>query len=233
MKTLIIIPAYNEQESIKNVVNEIYENIDNCDILVVNDGSTDNTYNEAIKTNAKVLNLSNNLGIGGAVQAGYLYAYKNNYDIAIQIDGDGQHNPKYINDMIQIISNGQTDMVIGSRFVIKTGYKQTFFRMLGIKLTSGIIKMFARNKIYDTTSGMRAINKSIIELFAKSYPYDYPEPCTNMEVILRKKKVKEIPVEMRQRITGVSSISPIKSIKYMLKVTLSLFLIRIKKVSKT
>ena len=233
MKTLIIIPAYNEQESIKNVVNEIYENIDNCDILVVNDGSTDNTYNEAIKTNAKVLNLSNNLGIGGAVQAGYLYAYKNNYDIAIQIDGDGQHNPKYINDMIQIISNGQADMVIGSRFVIKTGYKQTFFRMLGIKLTSEIIKMFARNKIYDTTSGMRAINKSIIELFAKSYPYDYPEPCTNMEVILRKKKVKEIPVEMRQRITGVSSISPIKSIKYMLKVTLSLFLIRIKKVSKT
>ena len=233
MKTLIIIPAYNEQESIKNVVNEIYENIDNCDILVVNDGSTDNTYNEAIKTNAKVLNLSNNLGIGGAVQAGYLYAYKNNYDIAIQIDGDGQHNPKYINDMIQIISDGQADMVIGSRFVIKTGYKQTFFRMLGIKLTSEIIKMFARNKIYDTTSGMRAINKSIIELFAKSYPYDYPEPCTNMEVILRKKKVKEIPVEIRQRITGVSSISPIKSIKYMLKVTLSLFLIRIKKVSKT
>lgn len=232
MKTLIIIPAYNEQDSIRNVVEEVISNTSNCDVVVINDGSTDNTYNEAIKTDATVINLPNNLGIGGAVQTGYLYAYKNNYDIAIQIDGDGQHEPRYIDQMVDIISGGQADMVIGSRFVKNTQYKQTFFRMLGIKITSGIIKINTRNKIYDTTSGMRAINRSIIEIFAKSYPYDYPEPCTNMEVVLRKKKVVEIPVEMRQRLTGISSISPVKSIKYMLKVILSLFLIRIRKYSK-
>lgn len=229
MKVLIIIPAYNEEKSIKNVVESIYANTEECDVVVVNDGSKDNTYNEAKKTKAIVINLPNNLGIGGAVQTGYLYAYKNNYDIAIQVDADGQHDPKYINEMIEFIKNGQADMVIGSRFVEKTSYKQTFFRMLGINITSGVIKVLTGKKIYDTTSGFRAINRDIIEIFANDYPYDYPEPCTNMEMIIKCKEILEIPVEMKQRETGVSSISPLKSVKYMLKVILSLFLMRIKK----
>lgn len=228
-KNLIIIPSYNEEKSIRNVVKDIYEKTSNCDVAIINDGSLDNTVEEARKTDAIVIDLSNNLGIGGAVQTGYLYAYKNNYDIAIQVDADGQHDPKYIPQMIEIIKSGQADMVIGSRFIEKTGYKQTFFRMLGINMTSGIIKLLTGKKIYDTTSGFRAINKDIIENFAKNYPYDYPEPCTNMEMILRGKKIKEIPVEMSQRTTGRSSISPVKSVKYMLKVILSLFLMRIKK----
>jgi len=229
-KSLIIIPAYNEEKSVKNVVENIYKETTNCDIAVINDGSKDNTYNEAKKTKATVIDLPNNLGIGGAVQTGYLYAYKNNYDIAIQVDADGQHDSKYINEMLELLKNEQADMVIGSRFVQKTAYKQTFFRMLGINITSGIIKILTGKKIYDTTSGFRAINKDIIESFANSYPYDYPEPCTNMEMILKGKKIMEIPVEMRQRETGVSSISPLKSVKYMLKVILSLFLMRIKKI---
>ena len=229
MKTLIIIPAYNEESSIKKVVETIYANTNDCDALVINDGSKDNTLEEAKKTKAIVIDLPNNLGIGGAVQTGYLYGYKNNYDIAIQVDADGQHDPKYISKMIDIIGKGQADMIIGSRFISKTSYKQTFFRMLGINMTSGIIKILTGKKIHDTTSGFRAVNKDIIENFANSYPYDYPEPCTNMEMILKGKRIKEIPVEMKQRETGVSSISPLKSVKYMLKVILSLILMRVKK----
>ena len=208
-------------------VNEIMANTNDCDVIVVNDGSKDNTLEEARKTKAIVVNLSSNLGIGGAVQTGYKYALENNYDIAIQIDGDGQHNPKYIPEMVKIINTG-IDMVIGSRFISKTGYKQTFFRMLGINITSAIIKIITGKKIYDTTSGFRAANKRVIKYFVENYPYDYPEPVTNMQVILKGMKIKEIPVEMRKRQTGISSISPLKSISYMLKVTLSLFISRIK-----
>ncbi len=224
-KTLVIIPAYNESESIQKVVNSVYEQkLEGLDVIVINDGSKDNTLEEAKKTKAIVLDLPSNLGIGGAVQSGYLYAYKNNYDIAIQIDGDGQHNPRYIENMIKILSQENVDMVIGSRFISKTQYDQTFMRMLGINITSLIIKIFTEKKIYDTTSGYRAINKDIIKEFVNSYPYDYPEPVTTMQMILKGKNIKEIPVEMRKRQTGVSFITPLKSASYMIKVTLSLLL---------
>ena len=121
-KNLIIIPAYNEEKSIKSVVESIYQTTKECDVIVINDGSKDNTYIEAKKTKAIVINLPNNLGIGGAVQTGYLYAYKNDYDIAIQVDADGQHDPKYINNMIEFIDKGQADMVIGSRFIEDIDY---------------------------------------------------------------------------------------------------------------
>lgn len=203
------------------------QNIKNCDVLVVNDGSKDNTYNEAKKTKAKVIDAPNNLGIGGAVQTGYLYAKKYGYDIAIQLDGDGQHDPKYIKELIKEILDGN-DLVIGSRFVEKTKYEQTFFRMLGINMISAVTKLMTGFKIYDTTSGYRAVNKNIIEEFANSYPYDYPEPCTNMHMIKKGYKIKEIPVEMKQRETGVSSISPLQSAIYMFKVILYILLMGIK-----
>ena len=226
-KTLIIVPAYNEEKSIKKVINNIYEQkIKNCDVLVINDGSKDNTYNEAKKTKAIVINGVNNLGIGGAVQTGYLYAKKYNYDIAIQIDADGQHDPKYIKKLIIEITKGN-DMVIGSRFIEDSKYNQTFFRMLGINIISFIIKSMTGVKIYDTTSGYRAINKNIIEEFSKNYPYDYPEPCTNMAMIKEGYKVKEIDVKMKKRETGVSSISPLKSVIYMFKVILYIILMGI------
>ena len=229
MKVIVIIPAYNEQDSIQKVVNSIYEQYNDIEVLVVNDGSTDNTLSEAKQTKATVIDLPCNLGIGGAVQTGYLYAFRNNYDIAIQVDADAQHDVEYIKQMQELIEKGQANMVIGSRFIEDTGYKQTFARMLGIRVNSWIIKIFTKTKIYDTTSGFRASDKEIIESFARNYPYDYPEPCTNMQMILKGKKIKEIPVKMHKRTTGVSSISPLKSVKYMLKVTLSLFLMKIKK----
>ncbi len=227
-KTLVIVPAYNESKSINNVVNSILkQNIENCDVLVVNDGSKDNTYEEAKKTKAIVINSPNNLGIGGAVQTGYLYAYKNNYDIAIQIDGDGQHDPKYILDLIHEIENGN-DLVIGSRFVEKTNYNQKFFRMLGNNIISFIIKASTKVKIYDTTSGYRAVNRDLIKEFVEFYPYDYPEPCTNMSMIKKGYKVKEVRVEMKQRQTGESFVSPLKAASYMFKVTLSILIMGIK-----
>lgn len=228
MKVLVIIPAYNEEEAIEEVVNKVLAQ--DVDVVVINDGSKDNTSINARKTKGYVIDLPSNLGIGGAVQTGYIYAAQNNYDIAIQIDGDGQHRPEYIKEMVRLIEEEKYNMVIGSRFVGKTDYEQTFFRMLGIKITSGIIKMITKTRIYDTTSGYRAADKEIIDMFSKQYPYDYAEPDTNMHVLLKGKKVKEIPVEMNKRTTGVSSLSSkTKAIAYMLKVTLSLMLSSFKK----
>ena len=229
MKVLVIVPAYNEEESIKKVVNEIKSKNKDVDIIVVNDGSKDNTVKEAKNTEALVVDLPCNLGIGGAVQTGYLYAYNNNYDIAIQIDGDGQHDPSYIKQMVEIIQKKQADMVIGSRFIEKTGYKQTFMRKLGNNVLSFIIRILTGKKIYDTTSGYRASNREIIKRFANSYPFDYPEPDTNLQLIVSKKVIKEIPVEMRQRTTGKSFASPLKSVQYMIKVSLALFIARLRK----
>ena len=200
-KVLIIVPAYNEEEAIKKTVENIKKHNEECDVIVINDGSIDNTLKEAQKTNAIVIDLPSNLGIGGAVQTGYRYALKNGYDIAIQVDGDGQHNPIYISEMVKLISEENYDMVIGSRFINKTGYKQTFFRMLGINILSLIIKLLTGKKIYDTTSGFRAVNKKIIKYFANNYPYDYPEPDTNMQMILKGMNIKEIPVKMNKRET--------------------------------
>lgn len=229
-KVLVIIPAYNEEESIGKIIDEIKSfNYQNTDILVINDGSKDNTSEEAKNHKAIVLDLPNNLGIGGAVQTGYLYAYKNNYDIAIQIDGDGQHNPVYIRKMVELISKKNYDMVIGSRFVQKTSYNQTFMRSLGNGILSKIIKLFSGKKIYDTTSGYRATNRDLIIRFAENYPYDYPEPDTNLQVLLLKMNIIEIPVEMRKRTTGKSFVSPLKSIQYMIKVILALCIAKIRK----
>lgn len=224
MKTLIIIPAYNEEKCIKKVVDNVMEVNNNVDVLVVNDGSKDDTLIEAKKTKAKVLNLPFNLGIGGAVQAGYLYAYKNNYDVAIQLDGDGQHNPKYIEEMVNIIKENKAEMVIGSRFIEETGYNQTFARMFGIRIIRVIMKIFTGKKIFDPTSGYRAVNKRIIKKFSENYPYDYPEPDTNMRLLKEKVQIMEIPVEMHNRETGKSSITPLKSIYYMIKVTLAMLI---------
>lgn len=232
LKTLIIIPAYNEQDAIKQVIENIKLNIDNqsTDICVINDGSTDNTL--SILNEIKdiiVLNLIQNLGIGGAVQAGYIYAFQNNYDIAIQIDGDGQHNPIYIKDMISKMEQQQLDIIIGSRFCEKTQYKQTFMRMFGIYIISFMIKALSNKKIYDPTSGFRVVNKKIIKLFSNNYPYDYPEPTTNLQLELMNINILEVPVEMNLRETGKSSIYFLKSAIYMVKVCLTLIIMKFRK----
>lgn len=225
MKKLLIIPAYNEEKNIENTIKKLLAlNNPDIDYIIINDGSTDNTLAILDNNNFNYLTLPINLGIGGAVQTGYKYALYNNYDIAIQFDGDGQHNVEYISQLIQQVEAGN-DLVIGSRFLDNlTGFKSTKTRRVGIKLLSNLIKLCTGKRITDPTSGFRACNRKIIELFSMNYPYDYPEPDTIVKVIKKGFNVKEIPVIMNEREQGKSSINMLKSVYYMIKVSLSIII---------
>lgn len=223
---LIIIPAYNEEENILDTVNKIMglkkDKLYVIDYIVINDGSTDNTEKILNDNKIKHICLINNLGIGGAVQTGYMYAYYNNYDIAIQFDGDGQHDANYIRDLIKEIDHG-ADMVVGSRFVSNLSqFVSTSTRRFGIKILSKIIRMCTGFKIYDPTSGFRAVNRKVIEKFAFHYPLEYPEPETVANLAKNNYEIKEIPVKMLARKHGKSSINLKKSIYYMFSVSLSI-----------
>lgn len=226
MKVLIIIPAYNEQENILSTVNKIKEYSEELDYIVINDGSTDNTEKILIENNIKHIKLINNLGIGGAVQTGYKYAYENGFDIAIQFDGDGQHDINYVPNICEPILNGQADMVIGTRYLDKSSskFQSTFMRRLGSSIISIFIKVFAGKKITDPTSGFRAINKNVIEEFAKEYPKEYPEPESTVSLLVNGYKVEEIPVSMNERTGGTSSIRLWKTVDYMVKVVLAIII---------
>ena len=231
-KILIIIPAYNEEANIlktcEKIINYNMKNKTNYDMIVINDGSIDNTQKILEDNNISHINLIHNLGIGGAVQTGYKYAYDNNYDIAIQFDGDGQHKIEYVKELINCIEKDKVDMSIGSRFIDKnkSGFKSSKTRRLGIKIISIFIKILTGKKIYDTTSGFRACNKQLIKKFAKEYPLEYPEPTTTTEILRLNYKILEIPVEMEERVAGVSSIHAWKNVYYMINVILTILLMK-------
>ena len=229
MKKIVIIPAYNESASIVNTVRDIKDNAPGFDYIIINDRSTDNTLDICKQNNLNVLNLPLNLGIGGAVQTGYWYAYEKGYDIAVQFDGDGQHDAKYLNEMAEYLTKNSLDMVIGSRFIKYQGFQSSGARRAGIKYFTFLIKFLTGKKITDPTSGYRMCNRKVIELFSNQYPKDYPEPETAVALIRRGMKIEEVPVIMRAREQGISSISPKKSIYYMLKVTLAIILERSRK----
>lgn len=224
MKVLIMIPAYNESGNIENVVNNLINNFPQYDYVIINDGSTDNTADICRKNNYNFINLPANLGIGGCVQTGYLYASQNNYDIAIQMDGDGQHLPQEIEKIIKPIEDDEADFVIGSRFIDKEGFQSSITRRIGIRIISNIIKFCCGVRIHDTTSGFRAVNKKCIEIFKNTYAPDYPEPESIVVSNLCGCKVKEVPVIMAERQAGTSSINLRKSIYYMIKVSISLLI---------
>ena len=232
MKILLIIPAYNEEENILNVykkINEYNENNTNkLDYIVINDSSTDNTLKILKENNIKHIDLVQNLGIGGAVQTGYKYAYQNGYDIAVQFDGDGQHDINYVQKICEPVIKGQADMCIGTRYLDKSEseFQSTFMRRLGKNIISFFIKLFCKKKITDPTSGFRAINRKVIEIFCKYYPTEYPEPESTMELLIRKYRVLEVPVSMNERQGGKSSINIWKSADYMIKVSLALIIDR-------
>jgi len=235
MKILIIIPAYNEGKNILKTYNKVmdlkHKEKINLDVIVVNDGSTDNTEKICQENNLNYITLINNLGIGGAVQTGYKYALEHDYDIAIQFDGDGQHNEKYVKNIIKPIIDGQANMVIGSRFIVKdfSKFKSTKARRVGIKLISLLIKIVTKYKITDPTSGFRACDKNIIQIFASDYPAEYPEPESLTHLIKSGYKVLEVPVEMNERQGGKSSIHSWKNIYYMLNVYLSIIIASIRR----
>jgi len=230
-KVLLIIPAYNEEQNILKTYQELKKYNEkhkkNYDCIIINDGSTDNTSKILKENHIPHIDLIENLGIGGAVQTGYIYAQKNHYDIAVQFDGDGQHDINYVDKIIEPILKNQADFVIGSRFIENVStWKTSFTRRIGIKLISIFIRIKCGKKIYDTTSGFRACNKKIIKDFAVSYPVEYPEPITIVEVIQRKYKVEEVAVNMKERTGGKSSIRAWKEIYYMLNVCLSILTLR-------
>lgn len=226
-RILLIIPAYNEAQSIDYVIQNIIRNYPQYDYVIVNDGSTDNTYDICKQRGYNVLNLSVNLGIGGAVQAGYLYAKRNHYDIAVQIDGDGQHDVAYVKDVIEPILQGRADVVVGSRFVKKEGFQTTSSRRMGISLLSLFIKICTGKKIYDVTSGFRAANSKFIDVYGMDYPRDYPEPEALVIAMVYGGTVCEVPVVMKERQGGTSSINLKRSIYYMIKVSLAIFVRRL------
>jgi len=223
-KLLVIIPAYNEEGSVGIVIGDVKRYLPQVEVLVVNDGSTDHTSEKARNSGATVLDLPFNLGIGGAMQAGYIYANEKGYDIAIQVDGDGQHDPKEIGKLLKALEEKQLDMAIGSRFIDdSTEYIASVMRRVGITFLSKVISMIAGQKITDPTSGFRATNRKAIELFALDYPQDYPEPEAVVLVHQCGLRMEEVPVRMSERYAGESSITKTRSIYYMAKVLLAIF----------
>lgn len=230
MKTLIIIPAYNEEASIPGVIRDLREYVPMVDVLVVNDGSRDGTSRIAREMGVKVLDLPFNLGIGGAVQAGYLYALQNGHDIAVQFDGDGQHCACEVKKLLDPVEAGRVDFVVGSRFLASSEYRTPIFRRLGIGIFSIVLSRILGIKITDSTSGFRAGNRRVIEFFARTYPDDYPEVESLVLLHKMNMRIEEVPVAMRERTGGKSSITPVRSAYYMTKVLMAIFIDLMKKV---
>jgi len=227
MKSLLIIPAYNEATNIGNLIQDLSVNYSSYDYIVVNDCSTDQTQRILLDGTTNHLNLPVNLGIGGGVQTGYLYALEHNYDIAVQIDGDGQHDPKYIKDIIAPIESGQADVVIGSRFLEKEGFQSSSMRRFGIRFLRRLIKILCGAEVRDVTSGMRAVNRKMIEEYAHNYAQDYPEPEAILTAGMMNARVMEVPVVMRERQGGTSSINALRAAYYMTKVSIALVMTRL------
>lgn len=232
MKKIVIIPAYNEEGNIVKTIEDIKKNAPEFDYVIINDCSTDRTKEICEEHHYNVVNLPCNLGIGGGVQTGYLYAFRNGYDIAVQFDGDGQHNAVYLEDMAKQLEEEKLDMLIGSRFITNEGFQSSGMRRLGIKYFTGLIKLMTGTKITDPTSGMRMVNREIMGFFAESYPRDYPEPESVVTILNQGRAVKELPVIMNERTEGVSSISPKKSIYYMIKVSMAIVIAKMRSLSE-
>jgi glycosyltransferase involved in cell wall biosynthesis len=221
---LVLVPVYNEAEALPGLLEELREQAPSCDVLVINDGSTDDSAAVARAAGYPVLDLCLNLGIGGAVQAGFKYALEHGYAIVVQVDGDGQHPPSEIERIVGPVRAGACEMAIGSRFLDSEEDKGDFFRRQGTRLLSWLCTLFTGQRITDATSGFRAYGRRAFRYLADYYPADYPEPEAIVLVRRRGLSIQEVPVRMRPRQGGRSSISGFQSIYYMAKVSLALLL---------
>lgn len=231
-KIAVIIPAFNEEKAIGALIGEIKKDAPFLDIVVVNDGSRDETSFVSRSKNVVVLDLPCNLGVGGAVQAGFRYAYEKGYDLVVRIDGDGQHPPEEIPKLIKAILKRDVDLVIGSRYVGERSYENTTLRSMGIKLLSLFLSLICRNRVTDPTSGFWIINRKLLYYFAHDYPSEYPEPEAIALLHRHGYTCYEIPAKFRPRTTGRSTIRGFGAIYYMIKVCLALIVDRIRPINK-
>ncbi len=223
LRGLVIVPAFNERQSVGKLAQRLHRALPHFDILVIDDGSTDDTLRQ-VPRQAAVVSLPFNLGIGGAMQTGYRYAALHGYDIAVQVDGDGQHRPGEVQRLVEKLIESNSDLVVGSRFLGDGRYKQSFTRMLGIRLLDSLIRILTGFDVTDCTSGFRVVNRRVIRAFAHWYPDDYPEPEVIWLLLRAGFKISEVGVKMRQRRAGMTSIPLGRGMFYVLKVTTALLL---------
>ena len=223
MRSIAIVPAYNEAPNIGKVIDELRAFDPALDVVVISDGSVDRTAEVAAEHGAHVIRLPFNLGIGGAVQTGFRYAWESGYDLAVRCDGDGQHDPAELPKVLAPVLSGEADICVGSRFTSIDGYRSSMTRRVGIRLLALVVSAIARQRLTDTTSGFQALNRRALGLFAGDYPHDYPEVEGMVMTIRHRLRLCEVPVTMREREHGRSSITALRSIYYMLKVFTALF----------
>ena len=225
MRTIALVPALNEEGTIADVVRELRAFDADIEILVIDDGSHDRTGEFARAAGARVLRLPFNLGIGGAVQTGFRYAFENDFDLAVRVDGDGQHDPSQLAAVVEPVLRGATDIAVGSRYLAARaeGYRSSATRRLGIRILARVVSLLTRQRITDPTSGFQALNGKAIALFAADYPHDYPEVEALVLVKRHRLRLLEVPIAMRPRAAGSSSIRTLSSVYYMVKVLLALF----------
>jgi glycosyltransferase involved in cell wall biosynthesis len=224
LRSIAIVPAHNEEASLGALLAEIRIAEPDLAVVVINDGSTDSTARVAEASGVPVVNLPFNVGIGGTVQTGYQYALEHGYEIAIQVDADGQHDPTEIGRVLEPILEDRADLVVGTRFVTGGGYRGTRVRRMGIHIFASVVSLMVGQRVSDTTSGFRAVNRKALRLFAKEYPHDYPEVESIVLLSRHGLRMLEVPVRMRVRETGASSITALRAAYYMIKVLLALFI---------
>ncbi len=222
-RVVAVVPAFDEEAAIGAVVAGIREFDPEIDVVVVDDGSSDGTADAAAAAGATVVRLPFNLGIGAAVQTGFRYALEQDYDVAVRLDGDGQHDSNELPKLLEPLGRGEADVVTGSRFRGEGTYRPPLGRRLGITWFAKLVSLLSRQQVTDTTSGFQALNRSAISLFARDYPSDYPEVEATVLLLKHRLRLTEVQVEMRERETGSSSITFLRSLYYAVKVTLALF----------
>ena len=224
VRRVAIVPALNEERSIGLLLAELRALDPGLEVVVVSDGSTDRTATVAAEGGAHVVQLPFNLGIGGAVQTGFRFAYERGYELAVRLDGDGQHDPAQLPAVVAPVVAGEADIAIGSRFIGSGGYRSSAARRVGIRVLAAVVSLIARRSLTDTTSGFQALNRRAIALYAAELPHDYPEVEGLVMAIRHRLRIVEVPVTMRERAHGSSSIGALASAYYMVKVLLAIFI---------